>query len=243
MISPLQIAEMNKIREVKGSKETGTKKENYGKTIGEPKLSEKAARYYDELKSKFSNKDFILVSKDKKEAAKTQAGLYANPEKMVVLIDEEKIERMAEDENYRKQYEMLISNAGNQLTQMKETLEKSGMKVSAFGIQVDNGGTSFFAVVDKSMAMQRERIAKNTQEKKAEKKQQEKKLEKKKAEKRLEDKREKKREKIKEEQVTVQAFSVEELILKIQELQLSWKSDTLLTSQEEKIGQNFDFNI
>lgn len=206
-------------------------------------LVKKAARYYDELKSKFSNKDFILVSKDKKEAAKTQAGLYANPEKMVVLIDEEKIERMAEDENYRKQYEMLISNAGNQLTQMKETLEKSGMKVSAFGIQVDNGGTSFFAVVDKSMAMQRERIAKNIQEKKAEKKQQEKKLEKKKAEKRLEDKREKKREKIKEEQVTVQAFSVEELILKIQDLQLSWKSDTLLTSQEEKIGQNFDFNI
>ena len=33
---------------------------NYGKTIGEPKLSDEAAKYYDQLKSKFGNMDFIL---------------------------------------------------------------------------------------------------------------------------------------------------------------------------------------
>ncbi|MDE6927051.1 MAG: hypothetical protein K2P59_17705, partial [Acetatifactor sp.] len=32
---------------------------NYGKTIGQPKLSDKAAKYYEELKKKFSNMDFI----------------------------------------------------------------------------------------------------------------------------------------------------------------------------------------
>lgn len=72
-----------------------------GRTIGNPKLSEKAAKYYEELKRKYSNMDFILVSEDQKEKARAQAGSYANASKMVVLIDEDKIERMAEDENYR----------------------------------------------------------------------------------------------------------------------------------------------
>ena len=84
-----------------------------GKTIGEPKLSDKAKEYYEKLKKKFSTMDFILVSKDMKETAKANAGQYANANKMVVLIDEEKIERMAEDESYRKQYEGIIANASS----------------------------------------------------------------------------------------------------------------------------------
>ena len=39
---------------------------------------------------------------------------------MVVLIDEDKIERMAEDENYRRQYEAIIANAGSGIAQMKK---------------------------------------------------------------------------------------------------------------------------
>ena len=65
------------------------KKEVSGKTIGNPKLSEKAARYYEQLKKKFSNMDFILVSEDQKEAAKAQAASYANASRMVVLINED----------------------------------------------------------------------------------------------------------------------------------------------------------
>lgn len=34
-----------------------------GKTIGQAKLSEKAKKYYEELKSKYQNMDFILVSR------------------------------------------------------------------------------------------------------------------------------------------------------------------------------------
>ena len=41
-----------------------------GKTIGQPKLSENAKKYYEELKSKYQNMDFILVSNDMKEMAK-----------------------------------------------------------------------------------------------------------------------------------------------------------------------------
>ena len=90
-----------------------------GKTIGQPKLSEKAAKYYEQLKKKYSNMDFILVSEDQKENAKAQAGSYANASKTVVLIDEDKIERMVEDENYRKQYEGIIGNAASGLSQLE----------------------------------------------------------------------------------------------------------------------------
>lgn len=56
--------------------------------------------------------DFILVSKDQKANAQANAASYANAGKMVVLIDEEKVERMAADENYRKQYEGIIPQCG-----------------------------------------------------------------------------------------------------------------------------------
>lgn len=63
---------------------------NYGKTIGNAKLSEEGAKYYQELKKKYSNMDFILVSKEQKANAQANAASYANGNKMVVLIDEEK---------------------------------------------------------------------------------------------------------------------------------------------------------
>ena len=43
-------------------KEEKTKEsQNLGKTIGEPKLSKEAQKYYDKLKKKFGNYDFILT--------------------------------------------------------------------------------------------------------------------------------------------------------------------------------------
>ena len=60
-------------KEETGATRQSSQTKNYGKTIGEPKLSDEAAKYYDQLKSKFGNMDFILVSKDMKEQAKAQA--------------------------------------------------------------------------------------------------------------------------------------------------------------------------
>ena len=148
-----------------------TKTRLSGKTIGSPELSEKAAKYYEELKSKYSNMDFILVSKDQKEQAQAQAGSYANASKMVVLIDEEKIERMAEDETYRKQYEGIIANAASGMSQLAKSISTTGAKVKGFGMQVkDNGLVSFFAVLEKSSAAQKTRIEKKAAEKKEAKK-------------------------------------------------------------------------
>ena len=88
-----------------GTKETTKTTGNYGKTLGKVQLSEEGAKYYEELKKKYSGMDFVLVSKDMKDYAKANASSFGNANRMVVLIDEEKIERMATDENYRAKFE------------------------------------------------------------------------------------------------------------------------------------------
>ena len=49
------------------------RKTEYGNTIGDVKLSDKAADYLDKLKSKFHNMDFITVSKDMKAQVQQNA--------------------------------------------------------------------------------------------------------------------------------------------------------------------------
>ena len=205
---------------------------NYGKTIGNAKLSEEGAKYYQELKKKYSNMDFILVSKDQKANAQANAASYANGNKMVVLIDEEKIERMATDENYRKQYEGIIKNAASGLSQLKSQIESSGQS------QNDGGTASFFAVLKKSSADQKARIEKKAVEKKEAKKAEEKKAEKK-----------EKQDKLKEAQqtsddddtITISAGSIEELIKKINDYTFSMKSNNVQTEAELQVGQHIDF--
>ncbi len=239
MLSPEIIENHAQANAVNETLNQQKKTNSYGKTIGKPELSEKASEYYKKLKKKFSNMDFILVSNDMKETAKSQAASYANPNKMVVLIDEEKLERMATDENYRKQYEGIISSAGAKLPELKSALGSSS-NVKGFGMQVNSNGTaSFFAVVDKSLAAQKKRIEKNAQ-KKAEQKKLHAKKEAKKAEKET---REKKRLEHTEEQedlVTVTASSIEELIQKIEAVTYSSKSDFVQTEEEKARGQHID---
>ncbi len=110
--------------------------------------------------------NFILVSEDMKQQAKANASSYANANNMVVLIDEDKIERMAEDENYRKQYEGIIANAASGLSQLGNSIAATGANVKGYGMQVnDNGTATYFAVLEKSSAAQKERIEKNAAKK------------------------------------------------------------------------------
>ena len=113
-----------------------------GKTIGDPQLSEKAQKYYEQLRKKFSNMDFILVSADKKEEAQANAAQYANANHTVVLIDTDKIEKMAEDEAYRKKYEGIISGAQTQLAQIKNGLGSNASHVKGYGIKINDNGTA-----------------------------------------------------------------------------------------------------
>lgn len=220
---------------------------NYGRTIGQPELSEKAAKYYEQLKKKYGNYDFIMVSRDQKENAKANAAKYANGYKTVVLIDEDKIEQMATDEKFRKQYEGILSGAAAQIQQLKTSLQSSGANVKGFGMQVNDGGTlSFFAVLKKSSAEQKARIEKKGEQKRAEKKAAEKKAAKKEKEERLKDKKsdkvaDSKEEAGTEDTVTISAGSIEELLSKIETYNFNTRSDSVQTASERQVGQNFDF--
>ena len=159
--------------------------------------------------------NFILVSEDQKAYAKAQASNYANANNMVVLIDEDKIERMAEDENYRKQYEGIIANAASGLSQLGQSIAATGANVKGYGMQVNDGGTaSFFAVLKKSGAAQKERIAKKAEQKKEAKKAEAKK-----------------------------AKKMEELLQKIQEYTQKYMNDDVKTDDEKKVGQQFDYSV
>ncbi|MCR4741008.1 MAG: DUF6033 family protein [Lachnospiraceae bacterium] len=170
-----------------------------GKTIGEPRLSEKGKKYYEELKQKYGNMDFILVSADKKDYAKQMAGSYANPNKMVVLIDEEKIERMAEDEDFRKQYEGLIESAASNIPKLKNAFDGNS-NVAGYGMQVnDNGTASFFAIMKKASDDQAARIEEKREEKREEAKIKARKEEKAEQEEKLKEKLEESREERREQ--------------------------------------------
>lgn len=218
-----------------------------GKTIGEPQLSEAGKKYYEQLKKKYSNLDFILVSEDMKQQAQANAGQYANPNRTVVLINTEKIERMAVDEQYRKQYEGVISQATKQLSQIKDSLGTNAGSVKSFGMSIDDGGNaSFFAVIDKSLVAQRERISEKAKQKAEEKKKDQKAEEKKRAEEKRNEKTDQKKKADKAEKdqtVTVTASSVDELIRKINDTIFKQLSDSARTDVERKVGQNFDFSI
>ena len=224
------------------SEKADTKKNKVsGATIGDPKLSEKAAKYYEKLKKKYSNMDFILVSEDKKAEAQANAGKYANANRMVVLIDTEKIERMAEDNKYRKQYEAIISGATNQLSQLKSSLGANASSVKTYGMQVKEGTASFFAVVDKSLAAQKKRIEKKaSQKQEAKKAAEEKAAEKKKAEKETYE-AEFEQDWNEEDTITVTASSIEELMKKINDAIYLGRSDYVRTEQETWVGGHLDF--
>lgn len=218
-----------------------------GKTIGEPQLSEQAEKYYEELKKKYSNMDFILVSADQKEYAKSKAASYANANKMVVLIDEDKIEKMATDENYRKQYESIIVNAASGLSQLGKKLSATGANVKGYGMQVnDNGTASYFAVVDKSLALQRKRIEQKAETKRQEKKEETKKAKKEQQEERIEKSRDRnKTDKTTESEdtVTITASSIDELLRKVNDTIYTSMSDYVQTDEEKNIGQKFDYVV
>lgn len=237
-----------------GSKDTVKKTKVNGRTIGSPELTEKAAKYYEELKKKYGNLDFILVSKDQKEYAKANASKYSNTSKMVVLIDEEKIERMAEDEKFRKQYEGIISQGASGLNQLKSKLANMGLNVKSCGMNVyDNGATSFFATMDQSFKSQnktaQERLARKKAAKKAEEKKAAKKAEEKKQQEKLEEGRMERKE-IREEfyesdgegEVTFTADTIEDLISQIENADYLIRRD-IRSSFERQVGQKFDSAI
>ncbi len=228
-----------------------TVKNGYGTVIGNVELSDEAKDYYDKLKVKFHNMDFILVSKDMKSQVAANAAAYGNSSKQVVLIDDEKLEKMATDESFRKKYEGIIAMSQLKLQEAKNSLSSSGAAVKNFGMSVDsNGKTSFFATVEK--ATEKKAAEKKSAEKKAAKAKEKKHAEKKAVEKKATEKAaEKKAEETDsevanepiddKEYVEIKADSMEELINKVSRYAYDYSSNNVLTDSEKQVGQRFDF--
>lgn len=234
---------------VYGSSQSNKTNSDYGKTIGNPTLSEEASKYYDELKNKYSDMEFVLVSEDKVDQAQALAAKFANPNKTIVLVDEDKIEQMATDEDTRNKYESIIANANSKLDEMAQSLEKNGLSgnVAGFGIQVNGDGTtSYFAVLKDSTKAQKQRIEQRAQEKKAEQKAADKKAKKKAAEEALEEKRLANREDLGDSDkigkhgkfTMVTGNTIDELMQNISDSVIG--GSNIRTEQEMQVGQNFD---
>lgn len=225
--------------------QTENKTKVSGRTIGEPVLSEKAAKYYEELRAKYSNMDFILVSPEQKAEAESKKGLYQSSKELLVLIDSDKIEKMAEDEAYREKYETILSNATTQIEQMKAQLGARGDSVRSVGLSFDDKGVaSLFAVIDKSLIAQRERIEANREKKTEEKKAETKKKTAKEAEeKRAESSKTHKPEEDASNKVTVTAGSWEELLQKIDDVYFTERANSVMTESEKAVGGFINYAI
>lgn len=238
----------------------------YGNTIGDVRLSDKAGDYYNKLKSKYHNMEFIAVSKDMKAQAQANAAAYGNANKMVVLIDEEKLERMATDESFRKKYEGIIAMSSTKMAEAKNSLTSSGASVKNFGMSVDaNGKESFFATVEKSQDLQKKRIEKKAAEKKEQKAREHKRAEKQARQDRIDKAKEKKAEKegktdhdeippeiekgihdkvievYGKEYVTIEADTAEDLLSMVQRYSYDAAAGRVMTTSERMVGGHVDF--
>ena len=227
-------------------------KTEYGMTIGDVQLSDKAKDYLGKLQSKFHGMEFITVSKDMKAQVQQNAAAYGNANKMVVLIDEEKLERMATDESFRKKYEGIIASSQAKMMQAKMGLSSSGSNVKNFGMSVDsNGKESFFATVGKSQDLQKKRIEKKAAEKKEQKIKEKKKAEKKAQEDRINKAKDSKATKPEDKDDTdiyeeeefdiIEANSLDDLLSKVQTYSYNNAASRVMTDTERAVGTRFDF--
>ncbi len=221
MLSSMQGKYDNKVNK------DSAKAPNVKSALGNPKLSETASNYYEELKKKHSDVEFVLVDKENLDKAKEYASNLVSSKSMIVLISEDEVEQMATDETVRTQNEKLIEDAKAQMPELLEQLKESGVEAKSFGMEFNGDGTaSYFAVVDKSMAAQKERIETKLEEKRAEKKADA-----------------KENATHKEKLTTVTASSMEELVSKIKDVMYEAKADSVITDQEKMVGQHFDLSL
>lgn len=118
-------------------------------------LSQKASSYYEELKAKFGDAEFVLVEDEQFAAAKERAANSESDKSIIVVISKSELEAMANNEDTRTQNEQIIGDAMKNIPEYKKQLEESGVNVKSFGIQLNaDGTTSFFAIMAKSLETQ-----------------------------------------------------------------------------------------
>lgn len=118
-------------------------------------LSSKAKALLQELKRTYSNMDFMVTDYESDEDAASY--LSRSTKEYSVLLDAEELERMAADEDVKKQNLSLLDEAVGQLDDMKDQLGEHKDEVLRMGISIGkNGEMSFFAELEKAGERQKE---------------------------------------------------------------------------------------
>lgn len=149
-------------KEADKSSKTGSAKKTNGtkKTGNNPvQLSEKAKALLQELKKTYSNMDFMVADYESEEEAASY--LSRGTKEYSVLIDAEELERMAADDDVKKQNLSLLDEAVGKLDEVKDQLGDHKDEVMRMGISIGKDGEmSFFAELEKVSERQKEFVDK-----------------------------------------------------------------------------------
>ena len=197
-------------------------------------LSDKAKALLQELKKTYNNADFYVAEYETEEEAADY--LSRGSKDYSVLIDPEELERMANDDEVKKQNLSLLDESLNKLGEMKEELKETGREdeVVTLGVNIGKDGqVSYFAELEKAGERTREFVDKIREDKKEAAKEAE-------AEKADKNPNQGKYNYEHSKRATVTANSVEDLFEQIKNF--NWdnvKEETTIPMP----GRNFDFTI
>ncbi len=204
----------------------------------EEKLSAKAKEYLKNLREKYKDYDLVVADPDKD----TKDISDASDKEITVIFDSDELEKMAEDEEYGNAQLQRMESAIEESKKLNDQLQAEdgsfpdGM-ISKITIEFDStGNMKIFAELEKSSAMQKERIEANKEKQKEEKKAEEKKT----AEQKAAEKYSKQSEKSQDysQKTSVEASSFEELLEKIKGI--DWSN---IPTENINAGDKIDFTV
>lgn len=223
-------AQSRKTAKADSKKTDETKKTNNSSV----QLSDKAKALLQELKKTYNNADFYVAEYETEEEAAEY--LSRGSKDYSVLIDPEELERMANDDEVKKQNLSLLDESLNKLGEMKEELKETGREdeVVTLGVNIGKDGqVSYFAELEKAGERTKEFVDKIREDKKEAAKEAE-------AEKADKNPNQGKYNYEHSKRATVTANSVEDLLEQIKNF--NWdnvKEETTIPMP----GRNFDFTI
>lgn len=146
-----------KERVTAGKKTAAAKETEKNGSGSKVNLSSGAKKLLKELQKTYGNMDFMVAEYETEEEA--AACLARGKGDYSVLLTPEELEKMAADEDYKKQNLKTLDDAVAKLGEMKQQLGEKGEDVKRLGIAIgDNGEVSYFAELEKVSENQRERI-------------------------------------------------------------------------------------
>ena len=157
----------NKEKQAKTSGTNQTRKtDSTKKTDKNPvQLSSRAKALLQELKKTYNNMDFMVADYESDEEAASY--LSRGTKEYSVLIDAEELERMAADDDVKKQNLSLLDDAVGKLDEVKDQLGDHKDEVVRMGISIGKDGEmSFFAELEKAGERQKEFVDKIRADKK-----------------------------------------------------------------------------